>query len=91
MIGIEIHQKNMYWGNYKMYQKRHIHINIKYTKQYYRFIKNQLKQHLQDNHNYKAIIISNTSRTATKAQNEVETWLNIKNELNGDTLLIVGN
>ena len=91
MIGFKLLAPNTFWARQSSFEKRHIHINIKYSTQHFRLMKEYLITHLASNSTHKAIIVTNTALRASQCKNELNNWLDTHNKLHGDCVLVVGD
>ena len=91
MIGFTILQQNTFWAKQKSFMKRHIDINLRYSTQHFRLMKEYLIEHLEKNSTHKAILVTNTAQRATQCQHELNNWLDTEAKLTGDSVLVIGD
>ena len=91
MIGFNINNENTFWASQSNFRKCHIDINIRYSTQHFRLMKEYLLNLIPQDSSHKAMIITNTALRATQCQTELNNWLDTKDKLHGDTVLVVGD
>ena len=91
MTGIDIHPYNTCWGIPHSFNRRNIEIELRYTNQLFRFIKNTITTKIKDRPNSKAIIYSNVARKIELMKQKIDEWLDSTGDINGDTVLVVGD
>lgn len=90
MTGMVISRLNIFWGHSKSFQRRNITIKCEYATQPLRIMKNIIKNRMLGNSKDKMIIYGNVSKKLTKTQPKIEDLIDTDNNLDGDTVLIVG-
>ena len=91
MTGIVVHPYNTCWGTPNSFDRRNISIEIKYTNQLFRFIKNTIVTKIKDRPNSKAIIFSNVAKKVEVMKQKIDEWLDSTGEIIGDTALVIGD
>ena len=91
MIGIKILPHNYLWGNRDGMARRNIKINVDFTTQRLRLIKNVLSSTLSGNLNKKCIVHTNTASCLEQMQADIESWMDMDDSILGDSLVIHGD
>lgn len=91
MIGFQIGIQNIFWARTTEFQKRHIKIDVSYTLQHFHEMKKSLLQSVQHSIVNKCIIITNTAKRALECKESLDSWLDSKETIKGDSIVVVGN
>ena len=91
MTGIIVHPNNTCWGIPNSFNRRNISIELKYTNQLFRFIKNTILTKIKDRPNSKAIIFSNVAKKIELMKQKIDEWLDSTGDVIGDTVLVIGD
>ena len=91
MIGFKINPSNVFWTPIHAFNKCHIKMESVYTVQPYNFVKKQVEYHLKHHNTHKSIIITNTAKVAKQTKESLDTWLNCKNKIKGDSVIVIGD
>ena len=91
MIGIKILPYNYLWGNRDEMKRRNIKIDVDFTTQRLRHIKNVLSSTLSGNLDKKCIVYTNTASCLEQMQADVESWMDMDDSILGDLLVIHGD
>ena len=89
IIEFSTFQENTHWAERCMFKKRHIKIDFICSIQPLSIIKTHLLYHLKDYLTNKAIIITNTAIKVIYLQNKIDLWLNIRNTILDDAVLVM--
>ena len=71
--------------------RRNIKINMDFTTQRLRHIKNVLSSTLSGNLNKKCIVYTNTASCLEQMQADIESWMDMDDSILGDSLVIHGD
>ena len=91
MTGVDVHPYNICWGILNSFNRRNIAIELKYTNQLFRFVKNSIINKIKDRPKSKAIIFSNVARKIELMKQKIDEWLDSAGEIIGDTVLVIGD
>ena len=91
MTNITFNPRRFFWSQKDLFKKRHIKIEIKYSSQYKKLIKDNLYLFLKNNIKSKAVVCSNTAKKVTELQEDVRHWMTCPTDgYVGTTALVVG-
>lgn len=91
MIGIKILPHKYLWRNLNGMARRNIKINVDFTTQRLRHIKNVLSITLSGNLDKKCIVYTNTASCLEQIQADIESWMDIDDSILGDSHVIHGD
>ena len=72
MTGIVVHPYNTCWGTPDSFNRRNIAIELKYTNQLFRFVKNTIVTKIKDKPNSKAIMFSNVAKKVETMKEKID-------------------
>jgi len=90
IIGIQVASQNYLWGGRNSMGRRNIHIHVDFTTQRLRHVKTVLNATLLGNLLKKCIAYTNTATSLEPMQQELELWLDMNPDIQGDVLVING-
>ena len=91
MIGIKVLANNFLWCGRGNMARRHIRINVSMTIQSTRYVKKVLESTLSGNLNKKAIVYTNTAACLEQLRSDLELWMDMQDNIQGDVLIIQGD
>ena len=91
MTGILIKAHNIFWGDVSSFSKRNIRIEIKYSNQPLRVLKQTITNKLLDTTTSKAIIYGNVAAKLSTYQEKFDTWIDMNKDIKGDSVLVIGD
>lgn len=91
MIGVKVLANNFLWSGRGKMAHRHICINITLTSQSTRYVKKVLESTLSGNLNKKAIVYTNTAACLNQLRSDIESWMDMTDNIQGDVLIIQGD
>ena len=91
MLGICFSMNNFFWNGPDSFQRRNIHISLKYSYQVFRLVKECLTTHLKPYIESKAIICSNSAASLQALQPHIDDWMDSDDDFKGDTVLVIGD
>ena len=91
MLGIRIFSNNIFWADASCFKKRHISIQMKYSLQTFKHTMDKINKYCSGDDSNKVIIISSTATKASDVQVKLDSWLDNKTTIQGDTVLVFGD
>lgn len=91
LLGINIKQYNIFWGEPASFSKRNIKIEMKYSIQYFKHTTDDILSTCAGNDECKTIIIASTAKKSTEIQSKLDHWLDRNESIKGDSCLIIGD
>ena len=91
MTGVWIPPPNYLWSSRLKMARRNIRIHVDFTTQRLKHIKSVLENTLSNNLNKKCIVYTNTSSCLEQMQSDIELWLDMKEDIQGDVVVIYGD
>lgn len=91
MLGVQIFSNNIFWANASSFKKRHISIKMKYSLQSFKHTTDEICNHCKEDDSNKVIIISSTATKASEIQIKLDSWLDNKSNIPGDSVLVIGD
>ena len=91
MIGVKVLPNNFLWAGRRNMARRNISIGVSFTNQSTRLVKKILTVNLHDNLNKKAIVYTNTASCLDQLKCDIESWMDMNDEVKGDVLVIQGD
>ena len=91
MIGIQVVPQNHLWGGRNSMARRNIQIHVDFTKQRLKHVKSVLEDTLIGNLKKKCIVYTNTASSLEPMQQDLELWLDMNPDIQGDILVINGD
>jgi len=91
MIGVKVLPNNFLWCGRGKMARRHIKINVSMTIQSTRYVKKVLESTLSGNLNKKAIVYTNTAACLEQLRSDLELWMDMQDNIQGDVLIIQGD
>ena len=91
MIGIKVVPQNYLWAGKVKMSRRHIKLNVSITFKRSKEVKDVLKYTLRGNINKKVIVYTNTAEFLETLRSDIESWLDLSDDIKGDIIVIQGN
>ena len=91
MTGVRISPPNYLLSSRSNMARRNIRIHVDFTTQRLKYIKSVLEDTLANNLKKKCIIYTNTSSCLEQMQADIELWLDMKEDIQGDVIVIYGD
>lgn len=91
MIGVKVLPTNFLWAGREKMARRHICIDVSMTIQSTRYVKKILEATLSGNLHKKAIVYTNTAACLEQLRSDLELWMDMQDNIQGDVLIIQGD
>ena len=91
IIGIKVIPQNYLWAGKVKMSRRHIRLNVSITFKRSKEVKDVLDYTLRGNINKKVIVYTNTAEFLGTLRSDIESWLDLSDNIKGDIIVIQGN